>query len=60
VSDVINGCAGEVIDDIAASEGGSVGLFGKRIGDIKGLGVLAFVWYEGIDNIRIFETCCLS
>lgn len=38
VSDVINGCAGEVIGDMADREVGSVCLLGKRTGEMNGLG----------------------
>lgn len=41
MSDVIRGCAAEVMGDMAASEVGSVCLLGKSIGEINGLGLLA-------------------
>lgn len=41
VRDVISGWAGEVIGDIAESVAGRVVLFGKRIGEVKGLYLLA-------------------
>jgi len=60
VRDVINGWAGEVIGDIADSLAGSVVLFGKRIGDVKGLVLLA-IESKRIDiNIRVIETSHLS
>ena len=37
MSDVIRGCAGDVMAEMPASEVGSVWLFGKRIGDTNGL-----------------------
>ena len=38
VREVIKGCAGEVMGEIAESVFGSVVLFGKRMGEMKGLG----------------------
>ena len=37
MSDVIRGCAGEVRGPREARVGGRVVLFGKRIGEVKGL-----------------------
>lgn len=37
MSDVIRGCAAEVMGEMAAMEVGSVCLLGKRIGEMKGL-----------------------
>ena len=39
--EVIKGCAGEVMGEIAERVFGSVVLFGKRMGEMKGLGMLA-------------------
>lgn len=39
--DVINGCAGDVMDLMAAKDSGSVSVFGKRIGETNGLAQLA-------------------
>ncbi len=47
VRDVMRGCAEEVIGEIAESVGGRVVLFGKRIGDIKGLEVFSFIHGRG-------------
>jgi hypothetical protein len=60
VSDVINGWAGEVIGDIADSVAGSVVLLGKRIGDVKGLVLLAIDKMRIDINIRVIETSHLS
>lgn len=40
--DVISGCAGEVIGDIAERVDGRVVLFGNNIGDVKGLTRVSF------------------
>ena len=39
--EVIKGCAGDVMGEIAERVLGSVVLFGKRIGEMKGLGYVS-------------------
>ena len=41
VRDVMMGCAGEVMGEIVERDFGRVVLFGKSMGDTKGLGLLA-------------------
>jgi hypothetical protein len=41
VREVIKGCAGEVMGEIADSVFGNVVLFGKRMGEMKGLGYVS-------------------
>ena len=41
VREVIKGCAGVVMGEIAERVLGSVVLFGKRIGEMKGLGYVS-------------------
>ena len=41
VREVIKGCAGDVMGEIAERVLGSVVLFGKRIGEMKGLGYVS-------------------
>jgi len=60
VSDVINGWAGEVIGDIADSVAGRVVLFGKRMGDVNGLVLLAIEQKRSNVNIRVVKTSHLS
>ena len=55
VRDWIKGCAGEVMGEIDARLLGSVVLFGKRIGEVNGLGLLiAFCRVKRV-NARIAE-----
>lgn len=58
VRDVISGCAGEVMADMDWRDGGSVGLFGKRIGETNGLLMLVLPFAEDVVfSLRIFELC---
>jgi hypothetical protein len=41
VRDVIRGCAGEVMGEMLLSDLGRVVLFGNRMGEMKGLRILA-------------------
>ena len=41
VREVIKGCAGDVMGEIAERVLGSVVLFGKRMGEMKGLGYVS-------------------